>query len=633
MKILQYVRRLGLVLVSVAFLAACGGSDLAGDAVFSGSNAFCDKLVGAEQLPSEPTSVQEFKDMADFADELVSELPSDAPQDLRSVLTVSADIARIAADHDGDIADPLELSSDERDRMFEAAAVFERVDIGPTEAWLLDRCPDLAETSSFLASTGLSSGSGSSESAMAASATPTAVPSPTPSPTPTPIPVVSEVLTDDGQDSTYRARTMEVGAITRTNGSVATYFGSDDVATPPDRLFVEMASQATTAGATIEAKNFTLVTDAGRTIAASDLYDPRGDRLSDVVLKAQDFAEFVVAFELPADTSRVDQAVVQYGGQKFTPAAFPVTGSIEPHYPVALDLPIERYVYNQEAKVDDPCSRHATMDFRNAAIDVDGQGRSGLDRSARESRFLLIEIEVENSGPLDGDCYWYPWLSLNDHDWRVRADGRPASFELSGPATASVGPNELSTGLLRFEIPVGATKLELVDETGRVALEWAVDLPSMPGEDGWTRSDDRAPTAQLVGGAAVSGEEATTPDQGVSETAKGSEEQDSAEQDPDNEGPEEQDSADPDSVDAELPGRDEPLSRDELARLRARHLDAAVDGDTSLCFVGETGLTTIVFMGGDLPLEDEMIDDMLGGFDACGIDPIDVAIEAGLRSP
>lgn len=470
--------------VGLAF-SACGGDVQLGGDIASGSS-FCSALENFSEV--DPDS-GDFGEIADGTALLVVTLPPDAPTDLRDMLDATNDVAQMMERTDGDI-DPSSLSSTDLAIMQDAMDVFGRVDSAAPNAWMQNTCPDLAAAQGILGGSALGSGFSGSSSQTASSALPTATPEPTatPIPTPTPIPVVAEEVLADGNATSYRNQVIDIGAITRTNGTADTFFSAANEAGDVDRLFIELYAQTDGFGATYRTEQFIVETPDGRIIAASSLYGTSGDRQSQVTLAERDSVDLFVGFELP-DGFDTAGATLLYG-DGHAPAIFPLSGIDETMYPLDLDTPAAPIEF--VGRVEPNCEMEAVYDINSASISLDRYAEfDRLDRVAPGERALNLFGQLM---PVGDGCGWLHYSQVN---LRLEVDGRPVSGAVHDSDNRNLFPGDTSSFVVSFLLPADATQIELVDEVGNSMVAWDLTLSPRFGEPGYT-SPPADPTAVLT---------------------------------------------------------------------------------------------------------------------------------------
>jgi len=512
----------------VLTIAACGGSDgeTIGDALVESQGVardFCSSVEVAR------TSMDAAVDMGSgFSSalgdvEATSEVvPDGAPDDVEDFFVALGEFISLIDDSTGEIPD------ENQTKVLDVAAQFDDNDQAVVLDFIEDECPDITispseaigemlvanpfgtpaadgeapsppnnpiDRNSAVDEPDLSVGDSAEPSAStdpADSSTDPADSSGDPAPTtePPPTPATTTVLLEDGPVSAYEAVTIDIERVLVTDASEDDYFASGEALAGDDHLLlVEAYLEATTEDSNaFDPEDFLLTEPGGRSVAASNITDRRGDR-PNFQIEGRTGQELVVVFpidEMPADligwTITVDR-------DERIPQVIPFVDAVpESAYPLVLEA-------GSSAQAVVPTSNTNCLDTYDtevvsATVVIESSNsRDSVERAGRNTRFVEVEVDFTNRTDVTEQdspgylCDIATGQGFFFSNVRLSVDGRPVSPVVDDGAS-KVEVDTTETFSFTFEIPADAEDLTLLAGEGEgVELgTWWVELEPVAGE-------------------------------------------------------------------------------------------------------------------------------------------------------
>lgn len=287
----------------------------------------------------------------------------------------------------------------------------------------------------------------------------------------------------NGRSTTYLGIEIEVGDLIVTSQSIDGYVDGTPPTDDDSILIVELAVTNRANGAVSVPEEVLGIRLAnGDRIAVADIRTPDGDAVYTMQPAAQSTERVLVVFpdvDLVGSSLEVSEA-----------GRLPQSISFDPTEPVgeasfALALEAQPAVAGLRSP-----SGGWTCDYlwdgrvANASVELEGVDGSRLERAAIGERWVAIELEVSPVTPQEREffpCYERA-MPASEIAPRLVVNGAAMAPSSSPSFGVQIEHNATDTVLFWFRIPADTPIIELTDVNGMPIAQWALALPSVPGE-------------------------------------------------------------------------------------------------------------------------------------------------------
>lgn len=287
-----------------------------------------------------------------------------------------------------------------------------------------------------------------------------------------------EMLTHDSATSLYRATSFVIDNVWSSNAVMSTWTSSEPELDNQQHLVVEMYIETNAHDLNVTDDLFSLTGPDGRRTGVANQYLTTGERDNSLNLDNRDSVTLFLDFVLREPITDLTGWTIGVGRGDEVTTALPLIGAVPRDYPLGLDT-------GQTATDIEPAVLSGCPDEILGVTVAQAQVSlaAGLDSDLRWAdqgqRWLTIELLVRNDGT-DENCE--TGVPIFTWDPRLVVDDRPIAAADTEVRIEYVLKGATDTLTMLFQIPVDATTLELVGETGVPLASWTPDLPAVFGE-------------------------------------------------------------------------------------------------------------------------------------------------------
>ncbi len=310
----------------------------------------------------------------------------------------------------------------------------------------------------------------------------------TSSPTDTTGSVQEVVLLDresaTGLEVSYESTTISIDGALATNGALSSYVDSyqND---PPNVLILDvfMTSEA-------ERQQFFALADLlligpdGRGVPPIGFYSPAGEEIFGIQIEGRASLTTRIPFPVEGLLENLDGYSLAIDRDQRVPQHLQLDGIIPTGYPIPLEISDEVFAVVVPTSTDG-CDDTWNMTLTSAQVVLEGGEDEPVDRSARGTRLVHVEIDAVNATDPDPEGFLCDITTgqLFGVNFRLVVDGRPIAPKFAPLDFNNVDLGTAGVRRVTFEVPTDSTELTLLGhDDDDVLATWTVEMPTIPGE-------------------------------------------------------------------------------------------------------------------------------------------------------